>query len=84
MEFKNWLDVFLNEKNINIKDEFYKVEKNNVVHFIEGEVLLQLIKNTDEIEKQEIKHKLIKIDFYNGNVNDYFTFLAECYVKNNY
>ncbi|MBY6773704.1 hypothetical protein FDC64_19240 [Clostridium botulinum] len=84
MEFKNWLDVFLNEKNINIKDEFYKVEKNNVVHFIEGEVLLQLIKNTNEIEKQEIKHKLIKIDFYNGNVNDYFAFLAECYVKNNY
>jgi len=81
MNFDKWFDTFLEEKNL----PFVKWEikdKNGEINFIDSDFIIETIKECYVPEKIKIKNMLVKIDFANGNVNDYFKHLATGLVNN--
>ena len=57
-----------------------KTEKNT--HYFEVGNIIENIKATIPKEQEEIKKMIIKIDFYNGDVVDYFKHLAQALAQN--
>ena len=79
--FNNWLDTFIEEKGIDLEQILeVKTEKNT--HFFEVGNVIENIKATTPEEQEEIKKTIIKIDFYNGDVVDYFKHLAQALAQN--
>ena len=79
MCFKNWIEKFISEKGIDRSQE-YVIEINNEIHIVEFEVLLAYIKELPIDIKNNIKSKIVYIDFKYGNVNDFFEYMAKGYV----
>ena len=79
--FNNWLDTFIEEKGIDLEQILeVKTEKNT--HYFEVGNVIENIKATTPEEQEEIKKTIIKIDFYNGDVVDYFKHLAQALAQN--
>ena len=79
--FNNWLDTFIEEKGIDLEQILeVKTEKNT--HYFEVGNVIENIKTTTPEEQEEIKKTIIKIDFYNGDVVDYFKHLAQALAQN--
>lgn len=79
--FNNWLDTFIEEKGIDLEQILeVKTEKNT--HFFEVGNVIENIKATTPEEQEEIKKTIIKMDFYNGDVVDYFKHLAQALAQN--
>lgn len=81
ISFNNWLDTFIDEKGISLDDTF-EIEENGTFHIFEIGNIVETIKITSPKEQAEIKDMLVKIDFHNGDVIDYFKHLARALVKN--
>lgn len=79
--FNNWLDTFIDEKGI-LLDDTFELEKNGTLHIFEIGNIVENIKATSSEEQAEIKDMLVKIDFYNGDVIDYFKHLAQALIYN--
>ena len=75
MTFDKWFSTFLEEKNLPFKS-WEIVDKNGETNFIDSDVVIEAIGNTSDAEKKAIKHSIVKIDFYNGDVNHFFEHLA--------
>ena len=75
MTFADWLDTFVEEKNIG--HETLQVEGNMGTNFIPMESLVATIKSAPQNEQAAIKNTLVQIDFVNGNALLYFTHLAK-------
>ena len=73
--FKKWLDLFIEEKELN-RDHIFQVTGDSGINYISLDVVIENIKITTEKEQQAIKKQIIKIDFYNGDVLHYFKHLA--------
>lgn len=84
MEFDNWLDTFLKEKDIDIEFKQFFVEHNGYMHIIDIDQLINLCKKTDISQKVKIKETLVKLDFKNQNILDYFEYLAKAYIFTNF
>jgi len=80
MKFDKWFDTFLEEKNLPF-ETWELVDNNGDTHFIDTDVVIETIKNCGSAEKAGIKNMLVKIDFVNGNVNDYFKHLAHALIN---
>lgn len=65
-------------------DNKIKVEVKGVTHFMEVIQIIQLIENTSNGEQKTIKDTFCKIDFQNGDLMHYITFLARAFILNNY
>lgn len=81
ISFNNWLDTFINEKGISL-DNTFEIEDNGTLHIFEIGNIVENIKDTSPKEQAEIKDMLVKIDFYNGDVIDYFKHLAQALIHN--
>lgn len=81
ISFNNWLDTFINEKGISLDDTF-EIEEKGILHIFEIGNIVETIKATSPREQAEIKDMLVKIDFHNGDVIDYFKHLARALVEN--
>ena len=81
ISFNNWLDTFIDEKGISLNDIF-EIEENGEHHIFEIGNIVENIKATSPKEQAEIKDMLVKIDFYNGDIIDYFKHLAKALVIN--
>lgn len=80
--FNKWIDTFIEEKGIDLQKVIeIKTEKNT--HYFEIGNIVENIKATTLEEQSTIKDTIIKIDFYNGDILDYFKFLAKI-LANNY
>lgn len=79
--FDNWLDNFIKEKEIDL-DETFTIESNGQVHIFEIGNIIENIKATSSEEQNSIKDMIVKIDFHNGDVVDYFKHLAKALVEN--
>lgn len=79
--FDNWLDNFIKEKEIDL-DETFTIESNGQVHIFEIGNIIENIKATSSKEQNAIKDMIVKIDFHNGDVVDYFKHLAKALVEN--
>lgn len=81
--FNQWLDTFIQEKGIDL-DYTFTIEDEGITHIFELGNVIENIKTTAKEEQNAIKDMIVKIDFYNGDVVDYFKHLAKALVKNYY
>ncbi|MBU3173362.1 hypothetical protein [Clostridium estertheticum] len=81
-KFLTWLDTFLNEKKLINKN--FQIDYAGVVHFIDSNLIIDLIRQTSSKQQAQIKNTIVKIDFHNGDVNSFLEHLATGYVKENY
>ena len=73
--FEKWLNTFVEEKDIDIREEF-KSTKDGVSKIFTYDDVINEIKRTGEKEQEQIKNMIIKIDLHNGDVKDYFRHLS--------
>ena len=81
-QLDNYIEFFFSEKEIEPVE--YEIEYNGLKHFINTAYVIESIKAAPENEKKAIVRELKKIDFFNSDVNRYFSFLAELLVKEKY
>ncbi|MEC0259352.1 hypothetical protein [Paenibacillus lautus] len=83
MSAKRYLELFFEEKEL--EPRIFTVEHNETVHMIESALLQDLIINhTSASEQGQIRAILVKIDFYNGDVNHFLEHLAQGYVMSHF
>lgn len=73
--FDKWIDTFVVEKGIDLQ-KIIEVKTENNTHYFEVGNIIENIKSTTAEEQAGIKDMIVKIDFHNGNVLDYFKHLA--------
>ncbi len=72
--FAKWIETFVEEKGI--AHEILEVEGMSGLNIIPVEALVEVMKSAPAHEQKKIKTMLVKIDFFNGNVLNYFKHLA--------
>ena len=72
----NWLNRFLNEKEIDTKESIEVQGKSGMYYMTIGNVV-EAIGLCPHEEKHKIKTAIAMIDFKNGNIKDYFNRLAK-------
>lgn len=83
MDAKSALKRFFEEKEL--KQQTFEIEHNDLVHFVDSELIKELIINSASVNEQEkIREIIVKIDFCNGDVNHFLFHLAEGYIKTNF
>lgn len=75
MTFSKWLDTFLSGKGIDL-EHVVIVDGPSGENRIPVGCLVEVMKQAPRNERDAIKTTLVKIDFYNGDVLDYFQHLA--------
>ncbi len=80
MYFNNWLDIFLEEKGIDLEEQFTLKDSEGTEHFMSLAVVVEHIKIAPEHEQKAIKDMIVRIDFANGKVEDFFKHLAQAIV----
>lgn len=78
--YNNWLDTFIDEKNINKHDTF-EINKNGTLNIISYGSVIDHIKITSKQEQEQIKKTIVKIDFINGDVLHFFRHLGQALAK---
>lgn len=73
--FEKWLDTLISEKGIDT-ETVLEVSGTSGANFIPLECLISTIKQAPKHERDGIKTMLVKIDFVNGSILDYFRHLA--------
>lgn len=81
VSFNKWLDTFIEEKGIDLEETF-TIEGENNTHIFEIGNVIENIKATSPKEQAQIKDMIVKIDFNNGDVVDYFKHLARALAEN--
>lgn len=76
--FNKWLDTFLDEKGIDLKDQIFTCDIGGFWgHCImEGGVLLDALRKCPKSEEKKIKATIVKLDFCNAPVLPFFQHLA--------
>jgi len=80
MDFNTWIDTFVDEKGINIEETF-DVEGESGLNIVPVGVVIEHMKITSPQEQQKIKDMIVKIDFHNGDVLDFFKHLAKAIAR---
>lgn len=76
MTFAKWIDTFLSEKGIDLKEGF-EVEGVTGVNFMAYENVVHAMKQASKIEQAQLKGLLVKVDFHNGDVRHCLRHLAK-------
>lgn len=76
MNFAKWISTFLEEKGIDLEDTV-TAEGASGTNWIPVGCLVDLMKQAPHHEQKAIKTMIVKIDFRNGNIMDYFAHLAK-------
>lgn len=76
MSFNKWIDTFIEEKGI---DTEYLLTVDGLLgkNYIPVGCVIEAMKEAPKNEQQAIKNMIVKIDFVNGDVIDFFRHLAE-------
>ncbi len=75
MTFEKWLDTFIAEKGIDLEATF-QFDNDNGFNIMPYGVVVEAIKTTTGSERASIKNTIVKIDFANGDVLDFFRHLG--------
>ena len=78
--FNKWFDTFVSEKGIN-PDEPFEHDGPSGKNMMNYGVIFEHIKGTTPQEQKKIKDQLVRLDFQNANVGDYFKHLGKGIVK---
>ena len=76
MNFNDWIDTLNYEKGIDIEARF-DVEGPSGTNNMDYHAVVSAIKATGAAEQKGIKRMLVKIDFVNGDILDYYRHLAQ-------
>lgn len=76
MTFDKWIDTFVSEKGID-PEQVLTAEGPSGANSIPVQCLIDLMKQAPRHEQTAIKTTIVKIDFRNGDVLDYFRHLAK-------
>lgn len=79
--FNKWLDTFIEEKGIDL-EQVIEIKTETNIHYFEVGNIIANIKATTPEEQAGIKDMIVKIDFHNGDVVDYFRHLAQALAEN--
>lgn len=74
--FNKWLDVFIAEKRLDL-ETIIEAKGPSGMNYIPLANLLGAIKAAPRVEQKAIQMMIIRIDFKNGDVMDYFKHLAK-------
>lgn len=74
--FDRWIDTFIEEKGIDT-EYLLTVEGLLGKNYIPVGCVIEAMKEAPKNEQQAIKNMIVKIDFVNGDVIDFFRHLAE-------
>ena len=77
MTFTKWIDTLIEEKNLDTEFTVFEVEGESGMNFIPMGCVIEAIKSAPKHEQVSIKNMLVRIDFKNGNIVDYFKHLAQ-------
>jgi hypothetical protein len=80
-EFDKWLDTFLEEKGIDLEDDFTVQGAFYGDNYMTYEVVVEHIKIAPKHEQKKIKDMLVKIDFKNGDVKHFLRHLGQALAK---
>lgn len=75
-----YLKKYFEEKDL--KEEQFEIEHEGQTHFISTEVVKEAILNAPLNEQKQIANTIRKIDFKNGDINDFLKHLAKGLVIN--
>lgn len=81
--FNRWFETFIEEKELDLDYPFI-IDHEGFTHVVELGHLKEIILRCSRYEQKAIKEKLVYIDFFNGDVMDFFSHLAKAYIKTNY
>jgi len=77
MDFNTWIDTFIEEKGID-RETFIDVEsENGTPNSIPVGCVVDQLKVEEKSTQAQAKNIIVKIDFHNGDVMDFFKFLAK-------
>jgi len=79
---KSFYRIMLEEKEL--MDKTFIVKFDGMTHMFNVERMVTLIEQAPEEEQVQVKKVFSYLDFRNGDLMHYLTFLAECYVMMNY
>ncbi len=71
----NYLTTFFKEKDLAFAT-WELIDDDGMTHIITNEVVIEVIGNASQHEQKGIESVIRKIDFHNGDVNDYLKHLA--------
>lgn len=74
--FTKWLDTLVSEKGLDV-EQVLTVQGKSGPNYIPLGCVIEAIKSAPAREQAGIKDMLVRIDFRNGNVCDYFRHLAQ-------
>jgi len=75
-KFEKWLDTYLEESELPMKS-WEIASSDGTPNFFSTEVVVEFIKAAPKHEQAGIKNMMVKIDFRNGDMNDYFKHLSQ-------
>lgn len=78
---QKYIVTFFEEKGIDFDTLTFTVDLGDTIHYLDGEILYNVILNVTRHEVKKIANTLRYIDFRNGDVMHYLNYLAEVYVK---
>jgi hypothetical protein len=78
--FKKWLDTFIKEKHLPMEDIF-EINKGGNLNIMSYKTIYEHILITTKEEQQKIKDTIVKIDFLNGNVLNFFKHLGNAIAR---
>lgn len=79
-KFNEWLDTFIEEKEIDLDEEFTLTAPDGTPNIMSYGVVIEHIMLTTKEEQEKIKDIIVKIDFKNGDVKHFFRHLAQAIV----
>lgn len=80
MTFNKWIDTFVSEKGIDL-EHMFEVEGPSGTNWIPVAVVVEHMKIAQMTEQAAIKDMIVRIDFQNGDVLDFFNHLAKALAR---
>ncbi len=77
---RTYISRLVSEKGLNL-EEVITVEGNSGTNFIPLGVVIEHIHICNDSEYKQIRNTLTKIDFHNGDVMHFFTYLAKAIAR---
>jgi len=77
--FDKWLDTFIEEKEIDL-DENFEIETKDNLHIFDYAFVVEAIKQTSPAEQKKIKNMIVRLDFFNKDIRHYLRHLAQALV----
>ena len=78
--FKLWLDTFIDEKELPMEDTF-TVDKNGTMNIMSYKTIYEHMLIANDQEQEQIKNMIVKIDYMNGNILNFFQYLGKLIAK---